>query len=82
MSYASIVCSLLMLEESEQERMRCMFDICYMMAKEGVAFEQYAAQHELEVRHSVDLGFGYCVPSLLQCIALTDYEPMIVHFRT
>ena len=30
--------------------MRRKFDICYMMAKEGVPFEKYAALHELEVR--------------------------------
>ena len=30
-----------------------------MMAKEGVAFEKYVALYDLEVRHSVDLGFAY-----------------------
>ena len=69
-----------MLEESERERMWRKFDICYMMVKEGVAFEKYVVLHELEVRHGVDLGFAYRVSSLLQCIAFTDYERMIVHF--
>ena len=78
----NIARSLLTLEESEQERMRRKFDVCYMMAKESMAFEKYAVLHKLEVHHSVDLRFAYCVPSLLQCIALTNYEPMIVHFRT
>ena len=39
--------------------MRRKFDICYMMAKEGIAFEKYAALHELEVRPGVELGFAY-----------------------
>ena len=30
-----------------------------MMAKEGIAFEKYAALHELEVCLGVDLGFAY-----------------------
>ena len=52
-SYAPIARSLLVLEESEQERMWRKFDICYMMVKEGVAFEKYTVLHELEVRHDV-----------------------------
>ena len=71
-----------MLEESEKEGMRRKFDICYMMAKEGVTFEKYTTLHELEVCHGVDLSFAYSVPSLLKCIALTDHEPVIVCFKT
>ena len=39
-------------------------------------------EHGIEVYHRVDLGFVYCVPNLLQRTALTDYEPLTVHFRT
>ena len=39
-SYAPIAHSLLM---SERGRMRCKFDLCYLMAKEGIAFEKYVA---------------------------------------
>ena len=58
-SYAPIARSLLMLEESERGRMRCKFDLCYLMAKEGIMFEKYAPLYELEVRHDVDLGHTY-----------------------
>ena len=58
-SYAPIARSLLMLEESERGRMRRKFDLCYLMAKEGIAFEKYTALYELEARHEVDLGPAY-----------------------
>ena len=58
-SYAPIARSLLMLEESERVRMRRKFDLCYLMAKEGVAFEKCVALYELEARHDVDLGSAY-----------------------
>ena len=35
------------------------FDICFVMAKENMAFRKYPALHELEVRHGVDLGDSY-----------------------
>ena len=31
--------------------MRRKLDLCYLMAKEGIAFEKYAALYELEARH-------------------------------
>ena len=57
-SYTPIAHSLLMLEESERDRLQRKFNICYMMAKEGVAFKKYAVLHELhvEVCHGVHLG--------------------------
>ena len=58
-SYAPIARSLLVLEESERGRMRRKFDLCYLMAKEGIAFVKYAALYELEARHDVDLGHAY-----------------------
>ena len=58
-SYAPIARSLLMLGESERGRMRRKFDLCYMMAKEGIAFEKYVPLYELEARHDVDLGPAY-----------------------
>ena len=33
--------------------------MCYLMAKEGIAFEKYVALYELEARHDVDLGSAY-----------------------
>ena len=51
-SYAPIARSLLILNEPERGRMRRKFDVCYLMAKEGIAFEKYVA-------HDVDLGSAY-----------------------
>ena len=61
-SYAPIARSLLMLDESERGRMRRKFDLCYLMAKEGIAFEKYIALYELEAHHDVDLGHAYKTP--------------------
>lgn len=58
-SYSPIARSLLRLDDTVKERMRKKFDICYVMAKEGIAFRKYPALHELEARHGVDLGFAY-----------------------
>ena len=33
--------------------------MCYLMVKEGIAFEKYVALYELEARHDVDLGSAY-----------------------
>ena len=58
-SYSPIARALTMLDESERKRMRQKFDVCYMMAKEGIAFEKFPALYDLEVRHNVDLGCAY-----------------------
>ena len=39
--------------------MKRKFDICYMMAKEGIALLKYTALYDLESRHDVDLGVAY-----------------------
>ena len=58
-SYSPIARSLLRMDDQVIERMNKKFDICYVMAKEGLAFRKYPALHELEARHGVDLGFAY-----------------------
>ena len=58
-SYSPITRSLMRMDDQVMERMKKKFDICYIMAKEGIAFRKYPALHELEVRHGVDLGFAY-----------------------
>ena len=58
-SYAPIARCLLSLEESERSRMRNKFDMCYWMAKEGIAFEKYPSLCELETKHEVDVGHAY-----------------------
>ena len=40
-------------------RMGRIFDLCFMMAKESVAFAKYPSLLELEKRHGVDLGHAY-----------------------
>ena len=42
-----------------RERMKCKFDICYVMAKEGIVFSKYPALYDLESQHDVDLGVAY-----------------------
>ncbi len=58
-SFSPIAKGLLSLGESEKARLTRKFDICYMMAKESLAFEKYASICELEVSHGVDLGSAY-----------------------
>ena len=38
------------------------FDICFVMAKEGIPFTKYPALLQLEQRHAVDLGHAYNMP--------------------
>ena len=47
------------MDDAIKERMKKKFGICYVMAKEGLAFQKYPALHELEAQHGVDLGFAY-----------------------
>ena len=47
------------MEEATKEHMRKQLDICFMMARENIAFRNYPALYELEDHHSVDLGQAY-----------------------
>ena len=58
-SYSPIVRSLLKMDDATRGRMKRKFDICYVMAKEGIAFSKYTALYDLESRHEVDLGVAY-----------------------
>ena len=58
-SYSSIARSLLVMDEAVKDRLRKKFEICYVMAKEKIAFRKYPALHALEARHGVDLGEVY-----------------------
>ena len=49
-TYAPIARSMLTLQEAEQDRMRKKFDLCYFLAKEGLAFEKFPALCDLEVK--------------------------------
>jgi len=61
-TYAPIARSFLRLQESVRAKMKLKFDICYLMAKEGMAFEKFPALHQLESRHRVDIGSNYATP--------------------
>ena len=44
------------LDPARQEKMIKMFDVCYWMAKQDIAFQKYPAILALEERHGVDFG--------------------------
>jgi hypothetical protein len=58
-SYAPIAHRLFKMEKGFEERICRKFDICYMIAKENLAFGKYPAIHNLETRHGVSLGTSY-----------------------
>ena len=67
--YASIAHALLMLDESEKGRMRHKLELCYLMAKKGIAFEECVVLYEPEARHDGDLSHAYKIaPSVKLCI--------------
>ena len=55
-SYSPIARCLMNMDATTRERMKRKFGICYVMAKEGIAFSKYPALYNLESRHEVDLG--------------------------
>ena len=58
-SYAPIASSLLRMEDSEKEKMKRKFEICYVLAREGVAFFKYPTLHALAESQGVDIGSSY-----------------------
>ena len=58
-TFAPIVGSLMKLDATSRERLRRKFDLCFVLAKEGIPFTKYAPFHQLEVQHEVDLGLSY-----------------------
>ena len=54
-NYAPIASCLITMQECDQARMRCKFDWCYLMAKEGIAFEKFPKFCEMEERHGTML---------------------------
>ena len=47
------------LNSQEKARLMKKFDICNVLAREGIAFKKYPSFHELEQKHGVDLGSSY-----------------------
>ena len=58
-SYAPIACSLLRMEVSEKEKMKRTFEICYVLAREGIAFLKYPTFHALASSQGVNIGSSY-----------------------
>ena len=66
---APIVGSLSKLDVTARERLRRKFDLCFVLAKEGIPFTKYAPFHQLEVRHEVDLGLSYTNDVAAKCFS-------------
>ena len=58
-SYAPIARALLVLDDQEKERMKRKFEICYILAREDIAFLKYAPFHALVERQGVEIGSSY-----------------------
>ena len=58
-TYAPIVCLLTTMDEEEKTRMRYKCEICYVLAREGLAFHKYPTFHSLVERQGVRLGSSY-----------------------
>ena len=83
-SYSPIARGPLAMEESVEARIKRKFDICYVMAKESLAFQKYPALHQLEERHGVDLGCAYktkdSAKALTHYIAESQHRSFIHNF--
>ena len=58
-TYAPIARSLLVLDDREKGKMKRKFEICYVLAREGLAFLKYPSFHALAERQGVELGSSY-----------------------
>ena len=67
-----IGCALSTLDPTTRARMGRIFDVCFMMAQEGIAFAKYPSLLELEKRHGVDLGHAYTTADSLVIILSND----------
>ena len=53
-----LIRSMLRIDPSTRARLSKKFDVCYLLAKEGLPFK-YPKVLELESRHEVDVGLAY-----------------------
>lgn len=70
-SYAPIARCLLTMDTCQQTRMLHKFEICYVLAREGLAFLKYPAFHALAERQGVEIGSSY---------KRNDCAKLFVHF--
>ena len=61
-SYAPVARALLTIDDAEKARMMKKFDVCYVLAREGIAFRKYPPICALEKRHGIELGTAYMWP--------------------
>ena len=58
-AYAPVAKSLLYIEKSEHTRLLKKFDLCYILAKEMMAFKEYPVLAKLQKRHGVHIDNFY-----------------------
>ena len=61
-SSAPIVHSFIAMDQRDVSKMCLKFELCYVLAKEGVAFVKYPVFHSLAERQGVDIGSTYKTP--------------------
>ena len=64
-TYSRIAQLLLSVNPQEMSKIRHKFELCFMLAKEGVAFARYPSFHSLAERQGVDLGSSVKDASML-----------------
>ena len=71
--YSPIIQCMTRLNEDERKKLKGKFEICYMLARESLAFVEYVPLHALSERHEVSLGQNYKTPDsaklFTHCIA-------------
>ena len=75
---AAFLASFPVMSGGEMEKMKRKFQICYMMAKEGIPFTKYTSLHNLQELHGVDLGSSYktndCAQAFIHYIAKSQRQ--------
>ena len=69
--YAPIAKALHKHDDGATGRLKCKFDVAYLIAKQNLSFSKMTPLCELEERHGVDLGEGY--KNSKSCAVFTDY---------
>ena len=81
--YAPIARSLLVLDDREKEKIKRKFEICYVLAREGIAFLKYPPFHALAESQGVELGSSYkradCAKTFTHFIAESQRQNFL-HF--
>ena len=85
-SYAPIARSLLRMDDSEKEKLKRKFEICYVLAREGIAFFKYPTFHALAESQGVDIGSSYkgadCAKTFTHFIAESQRQSFLHSLST